>query len=30
MNESTIKLTVDGSAVASEEINKKAVSGGYD
>lgn len=30
INESTIKLTVDGSAVASEEINKKAVSGGYE
>ena len=28
INESTIKLTVDGSAVASEEISKKAVSGG--
>ena len=30
INESTIKLTVDGSAVASEEISKKAVSGGYE
>ena len=30
INEKTIKLTVDDSAVASEEISEKAVSGGYE